>query len=161
MKMEDVKTIIFSAKDIETLENGNLLIVLEKRSILFTKINSEIKNKCYEIFYSRFIKNDRESSYSSRKIEWSESEKEYLKKNYLNLNINELEKQLNKSKYQINLKMSELQLLLKREWTKEEIEYLKNNLDRTSTFLAGELKRSVASIKSKKRVIMREVRKEI
>lgn len=148
----DVMKYLLEADDIEALGSNRLLIVTKKQNILLNEISEEIIDECYETFGKKFRKNGRKDS-KYLKVIWSDNEIEYLKKTYLRKNLDEIASQINKSKYQINLMLVKLKLLVKREWSELELEFLKNNIEESTIWLAGELNRSVASIKSKKKVL--------
>lgn len=151
----DIRKYILEADDLEIISTNKLLIVHKKQNIILTEISKELMNQCYEIFSGKFIENKKNRSRGLRII-WLDSEIKYLKESYKNKELEGIAKDIKKSKYQINLMLSKLKLLVKREWTKREIEFLKDNINNSNILLAEKLNRSVASIKSKKRVIKLE-----
>ena len=151
--MEDnIEKYILEANDLELLSEGRLLIVIDKRKILLKGISKDKIDEYYEIFGKKFRKNRQKKSNYLR-VFWSDDEVKYLKENYLKKYINEIALVINKSNYQINLMLGKLKLIVKREWSRAEVEFLKNNIENSTVRLAEELKRSVASIKAKKRVL--------
>lgn len=151
--MEDnIEKYILEANDLELLSEGRLLIVIDKRKILLKGISKDKIDEYYEIFGKKFRKNRQKKSNYLR-VFWSDDEVKYLKENYLKKDINEIALVINKSNYQINLMLGKLKLIVKREWSRAEVEFLKNNIENSTVRLAEELKRSVASIKAKKRVL--------
>lgn len=148
----EIKTYLLNASDIEELSNNRLLVVSGNKSIILNDITPELKEKYYDCFSHKFC-NDNHESKKYIRIEWTPQEIEYLKSNYNFISLKDLSQELNKSEYQVNLMLNKLSLLEKRSWTKEEVEFLKNNKDKSLTTLANNLKRSIASVKSKKRVL--------
>lgn len=151
--MEDnIEKYILEASDLELLSEGRLLITTEKRKILLKGISKEKIDEYYEIFGKKFRKNKVKKSKYLR-VFWSDDEIRYLKENYLKKDINEIALVIKKSNYQINLMLGKLKLIVKREWSIAEVEFLKNNIENSTIRLAEELNRSVASIKAKKRLL--------
>lgn len=151
--MEDnIEKYILEASDLELLSEGRLLITTEKRKILLKGISKEKIDEYYEIFGKKFRKNRVKKSKYLR-VFWSDDEIRYLKENYLKKDVNEIALVIKKSNYQINLMLGKLKLIVKREWSIEEVEFLKNNIENSTIRLAEELNRSVASIKAKKRLL--------
>lgn len=151
--MEDnIEKYILEASDLELLSEGRLLITTEKRKILLKGISKEKIDEYYEIFGKKFRKNKVKKSKYLR-VFWSDDEIRYLKENYLKKDINEIVLVIKKSNYQINLMLGKLKLIVKREWSIAEVEFLKNNIENSTIRLAEELNRSVASIKAKKRLL--------
>lgn len=148
----EIKNYLLNARDIEELSNNRLLIISDNKSIILNDITQELKEKYYTYFSHQFCGNDHKTKKYSR-VEWTLKEIEYLKSNYNFINLKEISKKLNKSEYQVNLMLNKLNLLEKRNWTQEELEFLKNNKDLSLTTLANKLRRSVASVKSKKRAL--------
>lgn len=151
----DIEKYILEADDLEMIGENRLLVVTKTQNILLSEISQEEIDQCYEIFSEKFNgKKRRESKYL--KVIWSDSEIKYLKESYLKKELEEISTEINKSKYQINLMLGKLKLIVKRDWTQSELDFLKENIERSTIWLAGELNRSVASIKSKKRVMKLE-----
>ncbi|MHA4990495.1 hypothetical protein [Cetobacterium somerae] len=151
--MEDnIEKYILEASDLELLSEGRLLITTENRKILLKGISKEKIDEYYEIFGKKFRKNKVKKSKYLR-VFWSDDEIRYLKENYLKKDVNEIALVIKKSNYQINLMLGKLKLIVKREWSIEEVEFLKNNIENSTIRLAEELNRSVASIKAKKRLL--------
>ena len=85
--------------------------------------------------------------------DWTEEEIEYLKHNFYDIDIDLLSLHLKKSQYQISLKAIEMKLVGAREWSSREVEYLEKNVNLPNYKLAKILKRSLSSVKAKKRVL--------
>lgn len=150
MKINDqIKNYLLNAIDLEEISENRLLIVLENKQVILNDVTPELKKEYYHYFSFKFCKNSNKNSFN--KIVWSSDEIKFLKENFNTNNFSELSKKLKKSEYQINSKLSQLNLLKKRKWTVEEIKFLKENICIPTITLANTLKRSVASIKSKKR----------
>lgn len=150
--LNKISKYLLEADDLEMVGNDRLLVITKKEKIVLNGLNLQLIDKCYEIFGKKFRKNDYKKS-NCLKVFWSNDEIKYLKENYLKMELEEIGAHINKSNYQINLMLSKLKVIVKREWSKSEIEFLQNNIEKSTIWLAGELKRSVASIKSKKRVL--------
>lgn len=148
----EIKNYILNAIDIEELDNDRLLIVSEKKNIILNNVSPELKEKYYDYFSDKFSNKEKKKK-SYKKIEWNDFEIEYVKSNIKTLDIKKLSDVLGKSEYQINLLLTKLNIFNKRNWSDNEIEYLKNNINEPSIKLANFLKRSIASIKSKKRIL--------
>lgn len=145
-----IENYILKAIDLESISEDKLLIILRNnKRVLLSGVSDEIKDWCYDIFGKKF-RNNRKNKV---KVLWTSEEIEFLKNNYMTMDIDKLNKKLNKSHYQINLMLKKMNILTKKNWDKEEIDFLKKNIDKTSTWLAMNLNRSIASIKAKKRVI--------
>lgn len=151
----EIEKYLKKALDIELVGDNSLFIILKNKKILLKNISSKEIEKCYDIFSERFG-----SKKKNKKVFWTSEEITYLKDNYKLLEINELEKKLNKSLYQINLMLIELNMITKKKWTEAELQFLENNLQENSSWLANHLNRSVASVKSKKRVLRLERNKK-
>lgn len=148
----EIKNYLLTASDIEELSDNRLLIISGNKSIILNDVTPELKEKYYDCFSHQFC-DDNPKSKKYNKIQWTTEEIEYLKSNYNFISLKKLSKELDKSEYQINLMLTKLNLLEKRSWTQEELDFLKQNLNKSSISLANQLKRSVASIKSKKRTL--------
>ncbi|MGL5208415.1 hypothetical protein [Cetobacterium sp.] len=145
-----IKNYLLNASDIEEISDNRLLIVSDNKNIILNDVTPELKEKYYDYFSYQFC-DDNSKPKKYNKIEWTIEEIEYLKSNYSFISLKKLGKKLDKSEYQINLMLTKLNLLEKRSWTQKELNFLKQNLNKSSISLANQLKRSVASIKSKKR----------
>lgn len=152
---DNIDKYILEADDLEIIGTNRLLIVNKKQNILLNGLNQELINQYYEIFSKKFNKN-KQREYKHLKVIWLADEIEYLKKSYLKKGLEEICSEINKSKYQINLMLRKLKLIVKREWSESELKFLRDNIDVSTIWLAGELNRSVASIKAKKRVLKLE-----
>ena len=165
--MEELKKLKLPKKEIEKLE-GVLteskiidLRYIQNRIYIFL-MNSKIvilKNSNLEIF-NIFEKIQRQGyfkkSKSSRVIvtDWTDEEIKFLKDHFFVDSLEYISEKVNKSFYQISLKAMDLKLINKREWLDEEIDYLKENMNESNYELARYLKRSLHSIKSKKRILL-------
>lgn len=76
-----------------------------------------------------------------------------FKKNLKKHTIEDISTHMKKSKYQIYLKVAQLNLIKPREWSQDEIKFLKENLHESSLDLASKLNRTLFSIKSKKKFL--------
>lgn len=150
--LNKINSYLLEAEDFEVFKNNTVIIVLENKRVLLTGLNLQFINECYEIFGEKFRKNNCRKKNHLR-VSWLEEEIEYLKKNYQNLEVDEIGRKIDKSDYQIIFMLGKLQLITKKEWAKSEIEFLQSNIDKSTIWLAGKLRRSVASIKSKKRIL--------
>lgn len=148
----EIKNYLLTASDIEELSDNRLLIISGDKSIILNDVTPELKEKYYDCFSHQFCDGNHKSK-KYNKIEWTTEEIEYLKSNYNFISLKKLSKELDKSEYQINLMLTKLNLLEKRSWTQEELDFLRQNLTKSTISLANQLKRSVASIKSKKRTL--------
>ena len=80
-------------------------------------------------------------------VRWKANEIEFLKENYGVLELEEIEKILNKTRSSIIHKAIREKIPSQRKWTYEEIEYLKNNYkDKTYKEMTKDLNRSKAAI---------------
>lgn len=151
----EIKSYLKKAIDLEVVGDDRLFIILKNKKVLLKNISLKGIEECYEIFSERFS-----SSKKNKKVFWTPDEINYLKVNYSLLEINELMKRTNKSLYQINLMLRELDIITKKNWTELELQFLEKNIDKNSSWLANKLSRSVASVKSKKRVLKLKKNKE-
>lgn len=141
----------------------NLKFLQNKTYIFLMNSNVIVLNNSTKKIYEMFKKIKKEMSYEIQKcnykknkrliLEWTELEKEYLRKNYFKNPLSNLETVLGKSYYQISLKAIELGLVSNREWEDEEKKFLKENFEMSNYELAQILKRTIHSIKAKKRVL--------
>lgn len=160
-------------KDCEKLKLKNLLLESKpmeiqyiQKKIYIVLMNSKIiiLNNSDQNTYSLLKKVQEDSYIKKRKRNaelkfkpvnfWTKEEEEYIIKYFFVKNLSELSLKLQKSYYQILLKASELKLIIKKKWESIELKYLKENIEISNYELAKELKRSINSIKSKKRMIM-------
>lgn len=166
--MEELKKLNLSKKEIEELERvlSESKIIdlryLQKRVYVFL-MNSKViilKNSNLETF-NIFEKIQKQGYFKKSKSSkvivsiWTDEEVEFLEKNFFVNSLEYISKNVNKSFYQISLKAMDLKLINRREWLDEEINYLRENLNESNYELARYLKRSLHSIKSKKRIILR------
>ncbi|MGL5723489.1 hypothetical protein [Cetobacterium sp.] len=140
-------------------------IKLMQNKIYITLFNSKmiiLKNPSLEIYNS--LKSFQENNYpveSKREYKkysvsiWSKEEEENLIKDYYQKSLEDLSKKLKKSYYQISMKVIKLKLVDTRPWTIDEVELLKQNMNTSNHNLGKILRRTVHSIKSKKRAIVR------
>lgn len=132
----------------------NSKVIVIKNSDLKTYFKFEkIKNTMYE-------ENTKKLKYTTKKqknsTEWDEESENFLRLNYDRYELDQLSVYLKKSVYQISVKAIELKLLRKREWKTEELDFLRENMEISNYELSMSLKRSIHSIKAKKRVLQKE-----
>lgn len=125
------------------LENEKTIILHNASEDLYSKIQEEIFP-----FNKKIKKNNNQI--------WTSEEIDYLKNNFQKTTIENISISLKKSKYQIYLKITNLNLIKKKLWTEDEINYLKKNLHKSSLELASKLNRTFFSIKSKKTSIIKD-----
>lgn len=131
-----------------TLENGDMLIFKNANFSIYS-----LFNRLKLLSDSRFL--EPTSHYHLEKyISWSNDEVEFLKKNVNTLSLDELCTQLKKSNYQVESKKIQLKLYPIKPWDCKELEFLKSNLHKSSYYLAEKLNRSIAAIRSKKKVLL-------
>lgn len=164
--MEELKNLNLSKNEIEKLEgilteskiidlryiqNRVYIFLMNSKIVILKNSNLEIFNLFEKIQKQGYFK----KSSSSRVIvsEWADNEVEFLKEHFFIDSLEYISEKVKKSFYQISLKAMELKLINKREWIDEEINYLRENMDESNYELARQLKRSLHSIKSKKRVL--------
>lgn len=164
--MEELKKLNLSKKEIEKLEgilaqskivdlryiqNRVYIFLMNSKIIILKNSNLEVFNIFEKIQKQGYFKKPK----SSRVIvsNWTDKEVMFLKEHFFIDSLEYISEKVNKSFYQISLKAMELKLINKREWLDEEIDYLKENINESNYELARYLKRSLYSIKSKKRVL--------
>ena len=150
--MRNIYNYISEADDIEILEKNRVLLSSKGKRILLNGISAKVLEECYEIFGQKFRKSKYKKS-NHLTVFWTSEEIEYLKENYLIKEISEIKRHLDKSSYQINLMLGKLKLIVRRDWLESEEIFFKKNINKSNIWLAEKLNRSVASIKSKKRII--------
>lgn len=93
-------------------------------------------------------------------IKWSESEIEYLKSNYNNVEISEILKNINRKENAVRLKAKELGLTNSKplRWTDDEIAML--NKDLTDEEISEKTGRSVTAIRKKRTIVNSQVNGE-
>lgn len=166
--MEELKNLKLSEKEIEKLKGVLVeskiidLRYIQNRVYVFL-MNSKVivlKNSDLETF-NIFKKIQKQEYFKKSKLSrvivsnWTDEEVEFLKEHFFIDSLEYISEKTNKSFYQISLKAMDLKLIKKREWLDEEIDYLKENITESNYELAKQLKRSLYSIKSKKRVLNR------
>ncbi len=135
--------------DIEEVEYNKLLIIKKNGKVILNNTPDRIKEICYErLGESIFGKKNK----NLRRVVWSDEDIRYLIENS-NEGMSELSKRIGKSKYQINSMMSELNLFSKKAWTEEDIIFLKKHIEAPLIWVSEQLNRSLASVKSKRRVL--------
>lgn len=138
--------ILSDVLDFEEMSNETMLILKRNgQRILVKRISDAFREKCYEVVGSQMVTPRK----PIKKIGWSPKEKQFLRENST-MDIELLSLILKKSYYQINYMKGKLNLVDRKVWTKEELEYLEENFDKSNSVLAEELKRTIFSIKSKK-----------
>ncbi len=149
-----VKELLVGLIDVEEINKNQLLLIKKDKKILLKDTNNSLKDLCYEVLGKtlNLYKNSNEKK-NSIKIFWEEWEINFLKENYKIKNSFEICNTLKKSPYQINYMMSKLNLFSIKKWSDEDLEFLKENLDKSTVWLAQKFNRSVASVKAKKRVL--------
>lgn len=148
-----VNEILSDVMDFEEMANESMLILKKNgQRILVKSISENFREKCYEVVGSRMIIPRK----PIKKIDWTPKEKQFLRDNPM-MEIELLSSILKKSYYQINYMKGKLNLVDRKVWTKEELEYLVENIDKSNSILAEELKRTIFSIKSKKYALRNKV----
>lgn len=138
--------------NIEYIQNKVYIFMLNSKIIILKNSNLETYN-----LLKKFQEENQMKRQKNEKLTvtyWTEKQKEYLRTNFSRFSFEELSKELNKSIYQISLKAMELELVKKREWTDYEINYLKKNINLSNYEIAEKLKRTLHSVKAKKRIIL-------
>lgn len=129
-----------------SLQNSKMVLLRNSTEELFKELKKNIEKS--------FLLREKIKKTNKRKAsDWTEEEIEYLKYNFYDIDIDSLSLHLKKSQYQISLKAIEMKLVGAREWSSREIEYLEKNVDLPNYKLAKILKRSLSSVKAKKRVL--------
>ena len=136
----------------------NIYLFLRNSKIILLKNSTEIIYKnLKETIEKEMIPKEYEQKIIKKKAdEWTEEELWYLKHNFYKIELESLSIKLNKSQYQISLKVIELGMVSSGNWDDDEVKYLKENQDVSNYELAKTLKRSISSIKAKKRVLKLE-----
>lgn len=137
--------------DIKYIQKKVYIFLMNSRVVILKNSNLETFNIFQKIQKQGYFK---KSSYSRVIVsEWTNGDIEFLREHFFITSLEYISKKVKKSFYQISLKAMELKLINKREWLDEEIDYLKENINESNYELAKYLKRSIHSIKSKKRVL--------
>lgn len=140
--------------DISFMQNTIYLSLQNSKMVLLRNSTEELFKELKNNIEKSFLLRERIKKTSKRKAsDWTEEEIEYLKHNFYGIDIDSLSLHLKKSQYQISLKAIEMKLVGAREWSSREVEYLRKNLDLPNYKLAKILKRSLSSVKAKKRVL--------
>ena len=138
-----------SIEDVDFVQNNIYLFLKNSKTVILKNGNrnfyEEIKTEIERKYYSKKRK--------KRVSDWNELQIEYLKQNFINDDMLSLSYYLEKSVYQITIKALELELLPARKWSFEELEYLKENMEQSNVNLAVNMRRSLSSIKAKKRIL--------
>lgn len=137
---------------------GNIYLFLRNSKIILLKNSTEmIYKNLKETIEKEMIPKKYEQKIIKKKAdEWTEEELWHLKHNFYKTELEPLSIKLNKSQYQISLKVIELGMVSSGSWADDEIKYLEENQDVSNYELAKTLKRSISSIKAKKRVLKLE-----
>ncbi|MGL5596459.1 MAG: hypothetical protein ACRDDH_21225, partial [Cetobacterium sp.] len=88
---------------------------------------------------------------------WEDEEINYLKKYYFLKTLEEISFEIKKSFYQISLKALELKLVGVKNWENDELEFFEQNIELSNYELGKLLKRSIHSIKAKKRILKKKI----
>lgn len=163
-KKWELKTLLSGSKiiDVEFIQNNIYLFLQNSKVIVFKNSTEEFYKKLEQIVKNDLSPKEINKRTNKRKADvWTIEEIEYLKYNYFCIDLNLLSIKLKKSQYQISLKAIEIGLVAPREWENAEVEYLKNNMEISNYELARILKRSISSIKARKRVLKIERRRGI
>lgn len=157
---EIIKRLILETRIVEISYIQEILyIFLENSKVIVLKNSTKKTYNIFEELKNDMYKLERKRKKGRRAVsEWTKEEEIYLKENFYSISLDELKDILNKSCYQIGLKAAEMKLVVKRDWTKQELEYLKNNISLSNYELSKELKRTIFSVKSKKRVLTHQTR---
>lgn len=152
-EIEKLEEVLIESKiiDLRYIQNRVYIFLMNSKIVILKNSNLEIFNLFEKIQKRGYFK----KSSSSRDLvsEWADNEIEFLKEHFFTDSIEDISEKVKKSFYQISLKAMELKLINKRVWIDEEIDYLRENIDESNYELARQLKRSLHSIKSKKRVL--------
>lgn len=152
-EIEKLKGVLAESKiiDLRYIQNRVYIFLMNSKIIILKNSNLETFNIFKKIQKQEYFKKPK----SSRVIvsNWTDEEINFLKEHFFIDSLEYISEKVNKSFYQISLKAMDLKLINKREWLDEEIDYLKQNINESNYELAKQLKRSLHSIKSKKRVL--------
>ncbi|MGL5725172.1 hypothetical protein [Cetobacterium sp.] len=142
--------------DIKLIQNKLYISMFSSRMII-------LKNSDENLYHSlKKFQNENQPEVIKREYKrcdstlWSNAQIESLKKNYYIKSLEELSKELKKSLHQISIKVMELKLVNNRIWNKDELNFLIKNINISNHELAQFLRRTIYSIKSKKRLIKNE-----
>lgn len=141
------------ALDIESFGDNRLLIVLENnKKVIFKDVDGKTRDFSFEYFGSKFAQGETRRGRGCEE-EWTEEEIKYLKENCYSLSLVELSIRLGKKEYKVDRMIKKMELFLRKPWTQDEINYILKNPHMKPLELANKLKRSLASIKSKRRYL--------
>lgn len=158
-EQEQIKKLIDHSDiiDIKFIQN-NIYLFLKNSKIIRLKNSTElIYKKLKKLIEEESHLNKSELKNLNRRAdEWTEEEIESLRYNFYQTPLELLANELNKSQYQISLKVAQLGIVNSGKWDENDIKYLKENLNVSNYELAKTLNRSVSSIKAKKRVFKLE-----
>lgn len=147
-KKESFLKLLNESVDVCCPQNEIRLLNKKNHILVIKNVTKEFQKKTLEHFYMRY--SEKKSKTRSDLIVWKENEVKYLKRNYKEC-FKKLSKILNKSEYQIGYMIGKLKLYEKKKWNDIDDRYLKDNyLRKTDLEIAAELKRSLASIKSRR-----------
>lgn len=159
-KLKLLNEVLENLSDFEIMGNDKLLLIDKKnRKLLINSPSFDLKKRCYELIAKEL--NVAENKKSKDNNIWTNQEIELLKENYKKLSLEDLERLLKKNKYQILYMKGTLKLYKRTEWETYELEYLAKNLHEKSYILAEKMNRSLSSIKSKKRVLKLQTKRNI
>ncbi|MGL5639038.1 MAG: hypothetical protein ACRCW7_06820 [Cetobacterium sp.] len=141
--------------DIKLMQNNLYITMFNSKMIVLKNSTIDLYNLLKNFQENNYpIKSKREYKKDSVSI-WSKEEEENLIKNYYHKSLEELSKDLKKSYYQISMRVIKLKLVNTRPWTIDELELLEDNMEASNHELGKFFRRTVHSIKSKKRAIKR------
>lgn len=149
--LETLKKYLNEATDLETLENDKLLILIDKKRIILNNISPNIREFCFEYFGKKFTSNEKIEKKVVNNYEWTNEEIHYLLVHCFSKSLREISHEINKTEYQIDCMIKKLNLFPRRPWTKSELDFMIENPQMKAIDLAGIFKRSLSSVKSKRR----------
>lgn len=141
--------------DIKLMQNKLYITLFNSKVIILKNPSVDIYNSL-KIFQENNYPIESKREYKKYSISiWSEKEDKNLIKNYYHKSLKELSEDLKKSYHQISMRVIKLKLVSTRPWTIDELELLEDNMEVSNHELGKFFRRTVHSIKSKKRAIKR------
>ncbi|MGL4866047.1 MAG: hypothetical protein ACRC3I_00465 [Cetobacterium sp.] len=143
-------------RDVNLIQNKLYIELMDSKIIILKNCNLNTYNIIKKYQNEDFFKKNFKSNYLKHKKflrTWQHEEINFLKKYYFSKTLEELSMKTKKSFYQISIKVLELKLVEIKKWKCEELDFLKKNIELSNYELAKLLKRSIHSIKSKKRTL--------
>ncbi|MGL5277749.1 MAG: hypothetical protein ACRC8M_01530 [Cetobacterium sp.] len=148
-----------SITDVSFMQNKLFITLLNSKMIILKNSDLDVFHLLKKYQNEDYLKKY-ESNVNRKRIkrkgcisEWTEENIEYLKKYYYSKSLDEVSKHIEKSFYQISLKVIELELVNNKSWTEDDLEFLQKNIMMSNHELGKILKRTMYSIKSKKKVL--------